>query len=153
MTAPRITVEPGDPRDPQSRALLEASHALMQELFPSESNHFLSVEALAAPEITFLVARRDQDILGTGALANKGDYGEVKSMFVDPEARGAGVAAAILHALEDRARALGLGRMLLETGNSLHAAHRLYERHGFSYRGPFGDYADDPLSLFMEKAL
>lgn len=148
-----ITVSEGDPRDPEATALLQASHALMQELFPSESNHFLSIDALCAPEISFFHALQGETVVGTGALARKGDYGEVKSMFTSPEARGSGAAGAILDAIEAKARALGLPMLRLETGNTLHAAHRLYERHGFTYSGPFGAYLEDPASLFMEKPL
>jgi putative acetyltransferase len=148
-----ITVEKGDPRHPEATALLRASHALMQELFPAETNHFLSIDALCAPEIAFFVAKLGEQTVGTGALAHKGDYGEVKSMFTDPEARGSGAAGAILTAIEDEARAQGLPLIRLETGDTLHAAHRLYQRHGFAFRGPFGAYEDIPESLFMEKAL
>lgn len=74
-------------------------------------------------------------------------------MFVAPEARGRGVGEALLARLEDEARARGLPAMMLETGNLLHAAHRLYERAGFTRRGPFGDYPDAASSLFMEKVL
>ncbi len=148
-----VTVEPGDPRHPQASALLQASHALMQELFPSDSNHFLSIDELCAPGIAFFIARRAETVLGTGALADKTTYGEVKSMFVAPAARGTGTGAAILAALEAEARVRALPKLMLETGDSLHAAHRLYERAGFTFRGPFGDYPDDPLSRFMEKRL
>ena len=41
----------------------------------------------------------------------------------------------------------------LETGNTLAPAHRLYERHGFQFCGPFGDYVANDTSLFMEKKL
>ena len=148
-----IRVEIGDPRHPQATALLQASHQLMQDLFPAESNHYLSVVDLCTPDITFFTATKDGTIIGTGALANKGDYGEIKSMFVAPDARGTGTAAAILRIIEDTARENGHVWLRLETGDKLHAAHRLYERHGFTKCGPFGDYPDDPLSLFMEKTL
>ena len=29
----------------------------------------------------------------------------------------------------------------------------LYRRHGFAECGPYGDYGDDPLSVFMQKPL
>jgi len=149
----KLIVEETSPRDPQATALLQASHALMQELFPAETNHYLSIDDLCVPSITLFTARKGEKRFGTGALANKGDYGEVKSMFTHPVARGLGAAAAILRAVEDKARELELPVLRLETGNTLHAAHRLYERHGFTKRGPFGDYREDPLSIFMEKPL
>ena len=148
-----IIVERTDPRDPQASALLRQSHALMQSLFPPEDNYYLEIDELVSPSIHFYTAREADQILGTGALAEKPGYGEVKSMFVAEAARGRGVADAILRQLEDQARALKLPMMKLETGNVLHAAHRLYQRHGFVTCGPFGDYAEANSSVFMEKPL
>ena len=148
-----LIVEQGDPRAPQATALLQASHALMERLFPPEDNHYLSIDALCTPDIRFFIAREGETVLGCAALANKGDYGEVKSMFVSGDARGKGVADALLRQLEDYARELDLPVMRLETGDLLHAAHRLYERHGFVKCGPFGNYQANKTSVFMEKRL
>lgn len=148
-----IIVEAADPRHPQASALLRASHALMQSLFPPEDNFFLDINALTAPDIRFFTARIGDQILGTGALALRDGYGEVKSMFVGEAARGRGVADALLRRIEDEARGLSLPCLRLETGNLLEAAHRLYARHGFDLCGPFGDYPDSSSSIFMEKPL
>ncbi|AGI66022.1 putative acetyltransferase [Octadecabacter antarcticus 307] len=148
-----IAVEAGDPFDPQARALLEASHALMQSLFPAEENYFLSLEALCADDIHFFTARRGDVIVGVGAVADHGTYGELKSMFVEKASRGQGVIDAIMRQIEDHARGLGLAMLRLETGSLLHAAHNVYARHGFTICGPFGDYQDAEFSIFMEKAL
>ncbi len=148
-----ILVEPGDPREAKTTALLQASYALMQSLFPVEENHYLSIDALCSSEIHFFIARERQDILGTGALAEHKDYGEIKAMFVAPTARGRGVGDAILRKIEDYAKLLGLPKLRLETSTGLDAAHRLYLRHGFQVRGPFGRYEANTTSLFMEKTL
>ena len=148
-----IIVEPTDPHDPQATALLQTSHVLMQSLFPPEDNAYLSIDELCAEHVHFLAARRGTVVRGTGALAVKDGYGEIKSMFVDPDARGQGVADAILRSLEDLAREKGLLEMRLETGDVLHAAIRLYERHGFVPCGPFGNYTANPSSIFMKKKL
>ena len=150
MTA-GLVVEREEPRE--ARALLEASQAMMLELFTPESNHFLSLDALAAPDITFFVARLDGNAVGCGALAIRDGYGELKSMFVDPGTRRAGVAAGLLERLEAEAVARGLALLRLETGNLLDATQALYQRHGFTVRGPFGSYSDHPHSVFMEKRL
>ena len=148
-----IVIERSDPNEPQTTAVLQASHALMQSLFPPDDNSFLSIEDLCMPDVYFHTARRGDKVLGTGALAVKPGYGEIKSMFVDPNARGQGVADALLRALHDLARELELGDIKLETGNSLHAALRLYRRHGFTACGPFGDYIANDSSIFMTKTL
>ena len=150
MTA-GLVVKREEPRE--ARALLEASQAMMLELFTPESNHFLSLDALAAPDITFFVARLDGNAVGCGALAIRDGYGELKSMFVDPGTRRAGVAAGLLERLEAEAVARGLALLRLETGNLLDAAQALYQRHGFTVRGPSGPYSDHPHSVFMEKRL
>ncbi|CUH66208.1 putative N-acetyltransferase YsnE [Thalassovita gelatinovora] len=148
-----IIVEQSDPHAPQATALLQQSHALMQSLFPPEDNFFLSIDDLCAPNIRFFTAREGATVLGTGALAVQDSYGEVKSMFVAETARGKGVADALLRRIEDEARDLALPWLKLETGNLLHAAHRLYERHGFARCGRFGDYPQAASSLFMAKKL
>ncbi len=148
-----LIVEPADPRAPGPRALIEASHAMMREMFPPEENHFLEIGALAAPDIRFFAAREGTQVLGTGALALRGGYGEVKAMFTAPPARGRGVGAALLRAIEDEARDRGLALLRLETGRGLDAALGLYRRAGFAPCGAFGDYLPSASSIFMEKPL
>ena len=148
-----IIVEQNDPHHPQATALLRQSHALMQELFPPEDNYYLEIDDLVAPDIHFFTARIGDQILGTGALKLKQGYGEIKSMFVSEAARGKGVADALMRQLEDTAREHKLPTLKLETGNVLHAAHKLYRRHGFTDCGVFGDYVEVNSSIFMEKPL
>ncbi|WP_135504287.1 GNAT family N-acetyltransferase [Roseovarius aestuariivivens] len=148
-----LIVEPADPAAPGSRTLLEQSHALMRDLFPPEDNYFLDINALRAPDIRFFAAREGDKTLGTGALALRPGYGEVKSMFTAPEARGKGVGRALLRQIEDEARALSLPVLRLETAARLEAAVRLYEGAGFAKCEIFGDYRPNETSLYMEKRL
>ncbi|MGK7752620.1 MULTISPECIES: GNAT family N-acetyltransferase [unclassified Roseovarius] len=148
-----LIVEIANPSSPGPRALLEQSHALMRELFPPEDNYALDIEELRGPDIRFYAARDGAQTLGTGALALKRGYAEVKSMFTSEAARGRGVAAAILRALEDEARGEDIPVLRLETADALGAAIRLYERHGFARCGIFGDYRPNTTSVFMEKIL
>jgi len=148
-----VSINPGDPRDPAATDLLQASHALMQSLFPPEANHFLSIDALCDPSILFFIAELKGAAAGCAALVLKDGYGEVKSMFVDPAKRGARIGTKLLDRLEAEARARGLTLLRLETGDKLVAAHRLYVAQGFKNRAPFGDYPDEPTSIYMEKAL
>jgi putative acetyltransferase len=148
-----MQVRAGDPREPGALACLQASHALMESLFPPEDNHYLSIDALRVPEISFFVAEDAGAVLGTIALARKDGYGEVKSMFVAPEARGRGVARRLLSHLEEVARGMGLPLLRLETGNLLEPAIALYTAQGYRRCGAFGDYAVNGTSVFMEKPL
>lgn len=148
-----LFVEPADPTAPGPSALLAEAQALQAATYAPEHNHALPTEALMAPNIRFFAARDGDVVLGVGALAIHAGYGEVKSMFTAPAGRGKGVAAALLRQIEDTARDEGLPALHLETGEELAAAVRLYERMGFTRSGPFGDYADDGVSLFMSKPL
>jgi len=68
---------------------------------------------------------------------------------------GQGVAAALLRHILDEAHSRGYRRLSLETGSmrEFAPARTLYERHGFSYCPPFGDYGDDANSVFMTLVL
>ncbi|GAA6209047.1 GNAT family N-acetyltransferase [Cognatishimia sp. WU-CL00825] len=149
----KVDVTQGDPRDPAATALLQSSHALMQELFAAEDNHYLEISDLCAPNIRFFIARAHDQTMGCVALANQGAYGEVKSLFVSPTARGLGVGKALMQALEAEAKQQALPVLNLETGDTLTAAQRLYERHGFHYCGAFGSYPESAASVFMTKTL
>ncbi|QGN50534.1 GNAT family N-acetyltransferase [Micromonospora sp. WMMC415] len=103
----------------------------------------------------FLVARdADGTALGCGGLRFLGDReAEVKRMYVDPSARGTGVATAILRALEDAARAAGVRTLLLETGTAQPDAMRFYEREGYRRIPNFGVYQGEPLSVCYARDL
>ena len=148
-----LIVEPGYPLDPGPKALLEQSHTLLTTLFEPEENYFLGFEALCTPDVHFVIAREGAAILGTGAVVDNTTYGEVKSMFTCHAARGKGVGAALLRALEDHARSLNLPMLKLETALRLPEAVRLYARYGFTECGRFGDYRPNDTSYFMEKSL
>jgi putative acetyltransferase len=114
----------------------------------------MPIDALRQPEVVFLVARLGSDPVGCGALVDRaGGYGELKRMYVRPACRGAGVGRALLTELVARARSRGLRHLRLETGIAQPEALALYERAGFRRCPPFGDYREDPLSLFMKLTL
>lgn len=149
-----VSIGRADPRLPEVRALISALDGLMASLYPAESNHLLDVDTLALDDVTFLVARDGERIVGCGAMKrHDARLGEVKRMFVDPEARGRGLGARILEAIEAEAVRQGLRRLALETGIHQPEAIGLYRKAGFQECPPFADYKPDPLSLFMIKEI
>jgi putative acetyltransferase len=151
MVALPLIVRRESPRQPEVLRLLAALDAYLESLYPPESNHLLDLESLCAPNMRFFVARRGADPVGCGALRVAAGYGEVKRMFVAPEARGQNIGRAILRCIEDQAAREGLTLMRLETGIHQAAAHALYRSGGYTECAPFGEYRLDPLSVFMEK--
>ena len=77
--------------------------------------------------------------------------GELKKVWVNDDARGAGAARALLKAIEDDARAAGLTSVVLQTGIRQPEAVTLYLSAGYRPIVPFGPYTDDLLSLLFGK--
>lgn len=91
-------------------------------------------------------------VLGTVSFVRAGsDYAEVaregeaefRMLAVGPEARGRGVGELLVLACLDRARSLGLRRVVISTAPDMHGAHRLYGRLGF-VRMPERDWSPLP---------
>jgi putative acetyltransferase len=141
---------------PGLAAFLLAHHDDMAGTAPPESRHALSLDRLLAPGIRLFVARDDDDIVATGALAPLDDaHEELKSMRTAPERRGQGLGRGMVDALLDDARRRGIRRISLETGSAefFRPAHALYARAGFVESGPFGEYVLDPHSVFLTRTL
>ncbi len=153
MTAyPHLALE--TPNQAEVIALIAELDAYQKPLYPAGSHHGIDIAALAAANVLFAVARADGgEVVACGAMVLQAEYGELKRMFTRPAQRGRGVASALLAYLEAAATARGCLQFMLETGNLQPQALALYARHGYQRCGPFGDYADDPHSVFMMKTV
>ena len=152
MSVEAITIRPERPDRPDVVRLIEALDACATALYPPESNHLLDVAALGKSSVTLLVVRAGDEAVGCGAiLRDPRGFGELKRMYVRPDRRGQRIGAALLAELEAVASEAGLALLRLETGIHNTEALGLYRRAGFVERRPFGDYAPDALSVFMEK--
>ncbi|WP_206313687.1 GNAT family N-acetyltransferase [Streptomyces coryli] len=78
---------------------------------------------------------------------------EMKRMFVVREARGRGLARAMIAALEDSARAAGRLRMVLETGGEQPEAIALYQSSGYAPTDRFGLYRNEADAQYFAKDL
>ena len=151
-----MLVREDDLRGPEIAALLQAHLDTMALHSPPESIHALDLGALRVPEITFWTAWEDTRLLGCGALKALGPrHGEIKSMHTAQRFRGQGGARRILQRILDEAAARAYTRLSLETGSAdaFEPARTLYARHGFVFTGPFGNYVEDPFSVFMTREL
>jgi putative acetyltransferase len=151
-----VRIEIDDLSRPAIHALLNEHLKSMYELSPPESVHALDLEKLRKPEITFWSAWEDSLLLGCGALKElDGKHGEVKSMRTPTALRRKGAGRALLAHIIEVARSRSYERLSLETGSmeAFEPAQRLYESFGFTYCGPFGEYKEDPNSVFMTMRL
>jgi putative acetyltransferase len=147
-----ITLE--SPNQPAVIQLIAELDAYQDTLYPPESRHSLDLTSLCQPNVLFAVARdTDGRAIGCGAVVLGKDYGELKRMYVHPSSRGRGVAQGVLARLESEAARRACTLIMLETGPSSFDALAFYEASGYRRRALFGSYADDPLSVFMEKPI
>jgi len=127
---------------------------LNRQLYPQESRHAFSIDKLVREGVAFFVTRYDGEPAGCGGLKLFGkEYGEVKRMYVRPTYRGLGLGKAMLNHLAEYAWGWQVSILRLETGIYQTEAIGLYEGFGFQRRPPFGEYKDDPLSVYYEKCI
>jgi GNAT superfamily N-acetyltransferase len=107
---------------------------------------------LAPPGGTFTVGFEDGEPVCCGGIKRLPDGAcEIKKMFVVEDARGRGVARALLEELERLARELGYAVARLDTGPQQPRAQRMYERAGYA---AVANYNANPLATFFgEKRL
>ena len=75
---------------------------------------------------------------------------EVKRLWIDPVARGQGLARRLVRSLESRARDIGFSRLKLDTNGALPEALGLYQATGWT---PTAPYTGFPATHWFQKAL
>ncbi|WP_454041748.1 GNAT family N-acetyltransferase [Cellulosimicrobium sp. Marseille-Q8652] len=147
-----VVVVPGD--DADALALFARQQAELAERYGEpDSGAFDATELLAALVVrdgtqpVACVALRDV----SGTPDGRGGHhapstGEVKRLFVAPEHRGRGHARTAVRAVHEHAAALGLRRLVLETGTRQPESIDLYLDLGYRPIESYGHYAGDPLS-------
>ena len=142
------------PDSPAAQTLIDELESHLVSLYPNESRHGYSVDKLLREGVAFFIVREDGVPAGCGGVQLYGtDYGELKRMYVRPQFRGRGLGKIVLNHLTDYARERGVGILRLETGIYQKEAIALYESSGFRRVPPFGEYKEDPPSVFYEKRI
>lgn len=101
-----------------------------------------------------VVVYKDGVAISCGAFKEyEPNVAEIKRMFTREENRGQGVAAIVLDELEKWAVESGFEKAILETGNKMTAAIRLYEKSGYERTPNYGQYIGVESSVCMEKDL
>ena len=150
-----ITIVETRPDSVEAVQLIGELDAYLNALpYTPESRHAFSIDKLVREGVAFFVMRYEEKPAGCGGIKLFGtEYGEVKRMFVRPVYRGLGLGKAILDRLAEHARDRQVNMLRLETGIYQTEAIGLYERYGFQRRPPFGEYQENPMTIFFEKAI
>jgi len=144
-----------DPRSPVGWDLMDRLMDDIAERYEDDDRPAdLVPDGVEGDDGAFLVAYVDGHAVGCAALRPVGPgLGELKRMYVDPRARGKGIGAALLAAVEARAATLGYAQLKLETGLMQPEAVSLYGTRGWERIEPYGQYKDSPLSVCFAKKL
>lgn len=153
-----VTVGTANPYRPAARLLIDHLWEELDRRYGPNPDSRFTPEQIDVPGLLFVIAKADGRPVGCGALLPLTEgvgegVGEIKRMWVEPDARGQGVAQAILYGLESMAAEKGYRTLRLETGIRQPEAIALYARCGYAPIDCWGVYADDPISLCFEKKL
>src|SRR5580692_12197491 len=121
-----ITIERVQTATDEVRSLIDELDLTLAREYLPEQQHGLRLDTIFEPHVRFFIARLDGRAVGCGGVALFGEFAEVKRMYVRDDARGRGVARALLSRIESEAQSSGLGLLRLETGDRQFDAIRLY---------------------------
>jgi GNAT superfamily N-acetyltransferase len=129
----------------EARPLVDALGAELHDRYGGGPASVAHPEEFVPPYGVFFVISEDDRDVACGGLRRLDDgIGEVKRMYVVPEARGRGISRMLLKAIVEHARTLGYAELWLETGTAQPEAMALYESSGFEPIASFGQYKDYP---------
>jgi ribosomal protein S18 acetylase RimI-like enzyme len=150
---PSLSVEPARPEDyPRIAELTVGVYVDGGLATPAYAPELADVEGRASRSELLVVRDTAGRVVGSVALVLEGDFGNVttsdaeaafRMLVVDPDVQGQGVGRLLVTECLERARAAGKRRMVLSTDPLMTAAHRLYERVGFT-RLPERDWSPVP---------
>jgi putative acetyltransferase len=95
---PDVIIEQIDPGSASARALIAASDAFYDGLYPAESNHLEATSDLKKEHVIFMGCRIGDELVASGGaklMQDDGDYAEIKRVFVLENFRGRGLSRQI----------------------------------------------------------
>ena len=137
----------------EAAGLIQELDDYLSVLYPPESNHLESIEDLSRKNVGMFCCKINGEIVAIGAVKLMDAYGELKRVYVLPQYRSKKIASAIIRRLESEVENNNLDCVRLETGIHQPEAIALFEKNGYAMCNPFGNYTENPFSIFMEKRL
>ncbi|GAA1230350.1 GNAT family N-acetyltransferase [Oryzihumus leptocrescens] len=149
------TVRPAEPRDHDAVGALTVRAYVDDGHIPADADYTVRLAdagGRAADALLLVAVDEDDEPVGTVTFAVAGSpmaelsregEAEFRMLAVSPRARGRGVGEALVRACLDEARRAGARTVVLSTQPRMTAAHRIYERLGFT-RTPERDWSPVP---------
>ena len=151
-----VTISEADPEDPAALACLSAYFDVLVARIDGISRSHVPLpdpeaDSYRPPHGVFLLAWSDGIPLGCVSLHRLAPgEGEVKRLWIAPDARGQGLARRLMRAVESHARTLGLKRLKLDTNAALTEAIALYRSDGWV---EIPSYTGYPATHWFEKRM
>lgn len=144
-----------DGRNPDFIALCHQLDDFLNQMAGGEENRAQYIPYNTLEDIHHVIVAYDGTTSAGCAAFKEYDqqHAEVKRVFVRAEYRGRGLGRQLLQALETWARQKGYAYLILESGEPLTAAMKLYRTMGYEAIPNYGPYAGMPESVCMEKKL
>ena len=144
------------PDDPDVINVFSDIDRLINSLYPVATAQSLSVSELGQANVYAIGLKSEEGIVACGAIVRQFDtvpYGEIRRLYVKPSHRGKGLSRRIMQISLHHAGEEEIPLIRLETGPKQAESISLYENLGFQRCASFGNYTDNPHSLFMELGL
>ncbi|WLW52754.1 helix-turn-helix domain-containing GNAT family N-acetyltransferase [Streptomyces sp. YU58] len=138
-----ISVDLVDGAAPDARACLDAYATDIDARFPEgfDKSDLVRPEEVSGARGAFFVAYEEGRPVGCGALRRlRPGIGEIRHVWVHPDARRLGLARRILTALETEAAARGFVALRLDTHATLTEAQAMYRACGYREIDPYVDH-------------
>lgn len=144
LMASMVKITVTDPDNPAARWCVQQYFNELAGRFEAGFDPARSISAeaheLTPPAGLLLVARLRDEPIGCGALKlHENAPGEIKRMWVAPQARGLGLGRRLLKELERHAADMGVTVLHLETNQTLSEAIELYRHSGYQEVEAFND--------------
>ncbi|MBV8143820.1 MAG: GNAT family N-acetyltransferase [Gammaproteobacteria bacterium] len=145
LHAASVEVMPVDPSSPEAQACLDQYYEELASRFVGGFDRNLDGTAADAldylpPNGTLLIVRLSGEVVGCGAIrAVTPGVGEIKRMWISPNARGLGLSRKLLGELERVAERNSIHTLRLDTNRSLTEALHLYRSAGYREIARFND--------------
>jgi Acetyltransferases len=152
----KLRIAPADLADQQVRDLIAFHQRSMVEGSPPGMSFALDISGLQAENVTVWAVHVADRVAAIGAMKRLDSMrGEIKSMRTHPDFLRQGIAAALLEAIIEQARADGLAVLSLETGSgpAFEPALALYRNRGFVNGPAFADYVLTDFNQCLHLAL
>jgi GNAT superfamily N-acetyltransferase len=150
----QIEIKPARFADPEVQALVKEALADLGARYGSSGDDTpVQLTDFDPPGGAFFVATAGDRLVGCGGWREHGPDAELKRMYTAPTARNRGLARRLLAVIEESARAAGMKRIILETGDKQPEAIALYTSAGYQRIEDFGYYKGEPSVLSFARDL